>query len=140
VSAGDKAGKKELGRANKGCDEKKKESRKDSSRDDARKAKETADEKDAAEDGADKREYTALKNKMEARRIAREIQAAHDTLASLRAEQDDVSGKTEIVAKALAGTTVRGKKTRLNQKSRLGNRAPLDPRSERPSTNLEHRR
>jgi len=48
----------------------------------------------------DKREYAALKNKMEARRIAREIQTAHDTLASLRAEQTDESGKKETVPKA----------------------------------------
>jgi len=103
VPLSDGTGKSEHGRANRSRDDKKKESRKDSSRDDARKAKETADEKDAAEDEADKREYTALKNKMIARRIAREIQAAHDTLASLRAEQDDVSGKIEIVAKTLTG-------------------------------------
>jgi len=70
---------------------------------------ETADEKDAAEDEADKREYIAFQNKMEARRIAREIQTAHDTLASLRAEQEDVSEKSEIMSKVRAeGDRVKG--------------------------------
>jgi len=90
----DQGGKKERGQASKGRDEKRTGSRKDSSHDETRKARETADEKDLADDEADKREYAALKNKMEVRRIAREIQTAHDTLASLRAEQDGVSGKT----------------------------------------------
>jgi len=100
----DQGGKKERGWASKGRDEKRTESRKDSSHDEARKARETADEKDLADDESDKREYAALKNKMEARRIAREIQTSHDTLASLQAEQDDVSGKTETVAKAHTGS------------------------------------
>jgi len=69
------------------------ESRKDSGHHDARKAKETADEKDLADDEADRRDFAALQNKIEARRIAREIQTAHDTLASLRAEQDSVTTK-----------------------------------------------
>jgi len=94
----DKGTKRDRGRATKAREDK--ESRRDSSHDDARKARETADEKDAAEDEADKREYLALQNKMEARRIAREIQTAHDTLASLRAEQEDVSAKSETVPKA----------------------------------------
>jgi len=94
----DKGGRRDRGRVTKAREDK--ESCKDSSRDDARKARETADEKDAAEDEADKREYLALQNKMEARRIAREIQTAHNTLASLRAEQEDVSAKSETVPKA----------------------------------------
>jgi len=60
----DKDREKKRGRAKKGRDEKNVEPRKDSSRDDARKAKETADEKDAAEDEADKMEYLALQSKM----------------------------------------------------------------------------
>jgi len=99
VLAVDQGGKKERGQASKGRDEKRTGSRKDSSHDETQKARETADKKDLADDKADKREYAALKNKMEARRIAREIQTAHDTLAALRAEQDSVSGKTETVAK-----------------------------------------
>jgi len=63
-------------------------------RDDARKAKETADEKDLEEKESDKREDIALQNKMEAWRIAREIQAAYDPLASLRSEQATTSSKS----------------------------------------------
>jgi len=74
-------------------------SNRDPSCDEERRARETADEKDAAEDAADKKEYLALQSKMEARRIAREIQIAHDTLASLRAEQDGVSAQSETVPK-----------------------------------------
>jgi len=55
---------------------------------DARAAKDTADEKDLADEEADKRKYIALQNKIEARRIAREIRTAHDTLAALRAKQE----------------------------------------------------
>jgi len=40
---------------------------------------------------ADKHEYLALQNKLEARRIAREIKTAHDTLEALRAEQATTS-------------------------------------------------
>jgi len=77
---------------------------------------------------------------MEARRIARKIQAAQDTLASLRAEQNDVSGKNEIVSKALAGND-RGEKGNTPEPEIATGKslATLDPRSERPSTNLEHR-
>jgi len=96
----DKGRKSDCGRATKARGGK--DPRKGSSRDDVRRAKETADEKDAAEDEANKREYIALQNKMEARRIAREIQTAHDTLASLCAEQEDVSAKTETVSKVRA--------------------------------------
>jgi len=92
--------KSEHGGKNRGRDEKSAASRKDSSRDEARKAKETADEKDVAEDESDQREYLALQSKMEARRIARDIQNSHDTLAILRAEQEDVSAKTEAALKA----------------------------------------
>jgi len=77
-----------------------KEPREDASREEARKARETADERDAAEDEADKKEYLVLQNKMEARRLAREIQNAHDTLASLRAEQEDASAKSGSVPEA----------------------------------------
>jgi len=126
ASASDKGGKKEGGHTSKGRDGKNPKSRKEPDRDDARKAKETADEKDLAEDEADKREYVALKNKMEARRIAREIQTAHDTLASLRAEQENVSAKTEIVSKArvesdrvkvgnVPGLKLERKKSRVNR-------------------------
>jgi len=102
----DKGGKRDGGRATKAREDK--DSRRESSRDDAWKARETADEKDASDDEADKREYIALQNKMEARRITREIQTAHDTLASLRAEQEDVSAKAETVPK----TRVEGDRTR----------------------------
>jgi len=91
---------KKRARVNKGCDKKRPGLQKDSKNDDARKTKKTADEKDLAGEESDQREYAALKNKMEARRIAREIQTAHDTIASLRAEQEDVSAKTETVSKA----------------------------------------
>jgi len=74
-----------------------KKSRTDSSRDDARIAREKADEKDLADEESNKRKYIALQNKMEARRIAREIQAAHDTLAALRAEQEVMSPQPTIV-------------------------------------------
>jgi len=92
--------KKDRVRVNKGSDQKLPGSRKDSKIDKARKAGETVDEKDLANDESDQRKYAALKIKMEARRVAREIQTAHDTIASLRAEQEDVSAKTETVAKA----------------------------------------
>jgi len=66
VPTSDKGGKRDRGRTMEA--RRSKESRKDSSRDDARKAKKTADEKDAAEDEADKREYVALQNRIEVRR------------------------------------------------------------------------
>jgi len=94
---GEKGGKGDRERTTEGREGK--DTGKNSSRDDARKARETADEKDAAEDEGDMREYAALQNKMEARRIAREIQVAHDTLASLRAEQDDVNTKSVVQVK-----------------------------------------
>jgi len=79
--ASDKGGKRDSVRVAKAREDK--ESRKDPSRDDARKAKETADEKDAAEDEADKMEYLALQNKMEARRIARNTnRSQHSRVAS----------------------------------------------------------
>jgi len=73
-----------------------KKSRTDSSRDDARIAKKTADGKNLADEESDKYEYIALQNKMEARRIAREIQTAHDTLAALWAAQDIMSPRRTI--------------------------------------------
>jgi len=73
-------------------------------RDYARRAQETADEQDAAEDESDMRKCAELKDKMDARRIAREIKIAHDTLASLRAEQNNASEKSETATKTLAGS------------------------------------
>jgi len=85
-----------------------------------------ADDKDAAEDEYDQREYLALQSKIEARRIARDIQASLDTLATLRAEQEDLSAKTEATLKAHVESdrkkdrnasvpTDEGKKPRANQ-------------------------
>jgi len=105
-STSEKGGKRDRGRVTKTREDK--EPREDAGREDARKAKETADEKDAAEDEADKKEYLVLQNKMEARRLAREIKTARDTLASLRAEQEDVSAKAGEVPEA----SVEGEKTR----------------------------
>jgi len=76
------------------------ERRKDLKHDNARIARETADEKDLADEEADQREYSALQNKMEARRFARKIKTTHDTLAALRPEQDILSPKTTIVVKS----------------------------------------
>jgi len=80
--------------------DKRKESREDPNRSDTRTARETADEKDLAEDESDRREYAALQGKIEARRIAREIQTAHDTLASLRVEQGCVANLTKITPRS----------------------------------------
>jgi len=85
-----------------------------------------ADDKYAAEDESDQREYLALQSKIEARRIVRDIQAAHDTLATLRAEQEDVFAKTEATLKAhvesdrekdrnASAPTNEGKKPRANR-------------------------
>jgi len=68
-----------------------KKTRTNSSRDDARIARKMADERDLTDEESDKRDYLALQNKMEARRITLEIRIAHDTLAALRAEQDVMS-------------------------------------------------
>jgi len=92
-TGGDKGKDRERGHVDKDRGDRDKGSRERAKREDARRAKETADEKDLEEEESDKREYIALQNKMEAKRIAREIQAAHDTLASLRSEQATTSSK-----------------------------------------------
>jgi len=123
-STSDKGGKRDSGRIAKVREGK--EPHRDLSCDEERRARETADEKDAAEDAADKKEYLALQSKMEARRIAREIQTAHDTLASLRAERDGVSAQSETVPKTRvendrtrdedeAGSKVETKKARASR-------------------------
>jgi len=91
LAKGDKRKDRERGHEGKHRDDGDKGSRERAQRDDARKAKETADEKDLEEEETDKRDYVTSQNKMEARRIAREIQAAHDTLISLRSEQATTS-------------------------------------------------
>jgi len=88
MASSDKGRKRDRGHATR---DKHTERRKYLKHDDVRIARETADEKDLADEKADQREYSALQNKMEARRIAREIKTAHDTLAALRAEQDILS-------------------------------------------------
>jgi len=79
-----------------------KDAGKNPSTDDARKARETADEKDAAEDEADMREYAALQSKMEARRIAREIKNTRDTLTPPRPERGNANDKPASQAEARA--------------------------------------
>jgi len=121
----DKGGKRDRARVTKSREDK--VPREDAGREEARKAKETADEKDAAEDEADKKEYLVLQNKMEARRLAREIQNAHDTLASLRAEQEDASAKQDSVTES----RVEGEKIKEgNAPSPAG--ASKKPRATRP--------
>jgi len=123
--AGEKGGKRDSERAIKVREPK--ELREDAGREAARIAKETADEKDAAEDEADHQEYLVLQNKMEARRLAREIKVAHDTLASLRAEQKGTSAKSGDAAEA----SDEGEKTKggIASTSAGGNKKP---RASRP--------
>jgi len=116
IATSSKIGKSGQGGKNRDRDEKETATRIASDRDEERKAKETADERDAAEDEADQREYIALQSKIEARRLARDIQAAHDTLATLRAEQEDASTKTgREKDKTVPTPTNEGKKSRANR-------------------------
>jgi len=96
LAKGDKGKDRERRHGGKNREDGDKGSRERAKRDDARKAKETADEKDLEEEETDKRDYIAIQKKMEGRRIAREIQAAHDTLASLQSGPGSGSDKSEV--------------------------------------------
>jgi len=101
IASSDRSGKRDRVQSAKGDE---KGSRKKLDRDEARVARETADEKDLADEEADKREYAAHQNRIEARRIAQEIKTAHDTLAVFRAEQDMLSPKSTTEAKSGSNT------------------------------------
>jgi len=88
AATSNKIGKSEHDGKNRDHDGKSITMRKEPDRDEARKAKETADEKDAAEDESDQREYLALQSKIEARRIARVSRAKTEAILKAHVESD----------------------------------------------------